>query len=107
MGFLDSIKSIFTGSASDDAAYWVYVRCRRCGEVLRTRLDLRNNLTEQDEGGFIARKTLVGSGLCFERIEVTLFFDPNRHLVDREIARGEFITAEAYEAAQSGSTAAN
>jgi hypothetical protein len=105
MGFLDSIKSIFTGSASDEAAYWIYVRCRRCGEVIKTRLDLHNNLTERDEGGFIARKTLVGSGLCFERIEVTLFFDPNRQLVDREIARGEFITAEAYESAQTESQA--
>lgn len=107
MGFLDSIKSIFTGSTSDDAAYWVYVRCRRCGEVIRTRLDLRNNLTERDEGGFIARKTLVGNELCFERIEVTLFFDQNRQLVDREIARGEFITAEAYQTAQNGSRSAN
>ena len=100
MGFIDSIKSIFTGDDSADGAYWIYVRCRRCGEVIRTRLDLRHNLTEREEGGFIARKTLVGSGLCFERIEVTLIFDQNRQLADREIAGGEFITAEAYKAAQ-------
>ena len=105
MGFLDTLKSMFTGSgASKDEAYWIYVRCRRCGEVIKTRLDLHNNLTPQDEGGYIAHKTLAGSRLCFERIEVTLTFDEQRRLMDREISRGEFITAEEFEAAQGHST---
>ena len=104
MGFLDSLKSMFTGGiASKDEAYWIYVRCRRCGEVIKTRLDLHNNLTPQDEGGYIVHKTLVGNRLCFERIEVTLTFDEQRRLMDREISRGEFITAEEFEAAQNPS----
>jgi hypothetical protein len=45
----------------------------------------------------------VGNRLCFERIEVTLTFDENRHLINREILRGDFITAEEFEAAQNHS----
>lgn len=100
MGFLDSLKSLFAGGGADTEGYWIYVRCRRCGEVIKTRLDLRSSLSAGDEGGYILRKTLMGGQLCFQRIEVTLHFDENRRLVDREIAHGEFITAEEFEAAQ-------
>jgi hypothetical protein len=103
MGYLDSLKSLFTASASgqEQDTHWIYVRCQRCGESIKTRLDLRNNLTPRDEGGYIARKTLVGNQLCFERIEVTLIFDEQRRLVEQEALRGELITAEEFEAASS------
>ena len=104
MGFFDSIKSLFGGSSEgeqSDKVYWIYVRCRRCGEVIKTRLDLLNNLSPNDEGGYTASKTLVGNHLCFERIEVILTFDEKRRLINRDISRGDFITAEEYEAAQS------
>ena len=104
MGFFDSLKSLFGGSSGgeqSDGVYWIYVRCRRCGEVIKTRLDLFNNLSPNDEGGYTASKTLVGNRLCFERIEVTLTFDENRRLINRDISRGDFITAEEFEAAQS------
>ena len=100
MGFFDSLKSVFSGSGQKASEYWIYVRCRRCGEVVKTRLDLLSGLSLSDEGGYVVRKTLVGNQLCFERIEVILTFDGNRQLIDQEIQRGEFITAEAYEAAQ-------
>jgi len=99
MGFLDSLKSLFSGSDGGDSGYYIYVRCRRCGEVIRTRLDLRNDLSLADGGGYVVNKTLMGNQLCFERIEVRLTFDERRQLVDREISRGEFMTAEEYEAA--------
>jgi hypothetical protein len=101
MGFLDTLKSLFSGTADQEQdGYWIYVRCRRCGEALKTRVDLANNLSMRDEGGYMVQKTLVGSQLCFERIEVTLIFDDNRRLVEREALRGDFITAEEYAAAQ-------
>ena len=55
-----------------------------------------------DSGGYVVHKTLIGNQLCFERIEVTLTFDEHRRLIDRQISRGEFITAEDYQAAQPG-----
>lgn len=100
MGFLDSIKSLLGGGEEQDSTgYYVYVRCHRCGEAIKTRIDMRNDLSRLEEGGFIVHKTLVGSQRCFERIEVTITFDENRKLVDREVVRGEFITAEGFEEA--------
>ncbi len=100
MGFLEALKSLFAGGGpADDSAYWLYARCRRCGEVIRSRIDLRNDLSPRDEGGYTVTKTLVGSRLCFQRLEVTLTFDDNRRLVEQEISGGEFATAEDYEVA--------
>lgn len=101
MGFLDSLKSLFSGGGGssdggENGAYWLYVRCRRCGEMIKSRVDLRNDLSLRDEGGYVVSKTLVGSHLCFQRVEVTLTFDEQRQLVDREISGGEFVTGEEY-----------
>ena len=99
MGFLDALKSLFAaGGGRDEAGYWVYVRCRRCGETIRTRINLRNDLSPNDEEEYTVTKTLVGDRRCFERIEVTLTFDENRHMLEREILRGDFITAKEFEA---------
>ena len=100
MGFLDSIKTMFAAEPEQND-YWVYARCKRCKEVIKTRIDLRNDLSQADDGGYIVNKTLVGNQLCFERITVALHFSRNRQLVDQQIERGEFITAETYEAASS------
>ena len=97
MGFLDSFKSLFSGGEGQDkTGYYVYVRCDRCGEAIKTRIDMRNDLSHLEEGGFVVNKTLVGSQRCFERIEVKLTFDGNRKLIEREIKRGEFITPEEF-----------
>jgi hypothetical protein len=102
MGFLDSMKSLLSGGEGQDrTGYYVYVRCRRCGEAIKTRIDMRNDLSHREEGGFMVHKTLVGSQRCFERVEVSLTFDENRKLIDQEITRGDFITREEFEAAGS------
>ena len=102
MGFVDALKSLFIPEARDNDGYWVYVRCHRCGETIKTRIDLRNSLSARDEGGYVVNKTLMGSqNNCFQRIEVSLVFDDNRNLIDQTISFGEFITAEAYAADQS------
>ncbi len=102
MGFFDSLKSVFGSSGeAQDEGYWIYVRCRRCGEAIKTRLHLQNELSQNDDGGYTITKTLVGKRHCFERIEVTLTFDEHRRLISRDIAHGDFITAEEYEASQS------
>jgi len=108
VGFLDSLKGLFGGAGTaSSGGYYIYVRCNRCGEALQTRVNLQNDLSESDAGGYMVNKTLVGSGRCFERIEVHLEFNPARQLVSREISGGEFITAQEYDQywAQSGSPA--
>jgi hypothetical protein len=87
--------------ARDTYGHWLYVQCDRCGEKIRTRVDLRNDLsvrygkTDRDTTRF-CRKTVVGSGRCFQEIEVELTFDAHRQLIDRHIQGGNFISEEEY-----------
>lgn len=97
MGFFQKLSRLFfPPSASKDYSYWVTVKCKRCGEQIRARVDLRNDLSTEygADGGILSyycRKVLVGEKLCFQQIEVELTFDSNRQLVSREIKGGEFV----------------
>ncbi len=101
MGFLKRMASLLpTGEAEADVL-WVYVRCDRCGEKIKSRIDLRHDLTPRyAEGTYFLRKVLIGSGRCFQPIEVRMTFDAHRHVISREITGGQFITREEYEANQ-------
>ncbi len=106
MSFLDRIFKALGGSASGSAggapSYWVYAQCQRCGEPLKARIDLRNDLSLADESeGYVVRKGLVGSGgrRCFQAVEVTLQFDAARQqVVASEVTGGRLISAEEYQA---------
>ncbi len=108
MDLLKKIKSLFKQSASspkDNRAYWVFVRCQACGELLRARVDLHNDLSAQfSENGtmqsYFCRKVLVGGKRCYRPIDVELTFDPDRNLIDRQIRGGVFVTEEDFYAAQ-------
>ncbi len=114
MGFLDSLRKAFGGQASsgsgggrsrfggdDPNTYWIYAQCRRCGEPLKARVNLMNELSEAEEGeGWIVRKGLVGSGVnrCFQVVEVTLKFDSRKQtILESEIVGGRLLTAQEYE----------
>ena len=100
MGLLDRLGSLFGSSGKRGGdAYWVAVKCKRCGEIIRSRVDLRNDLSVQygeggAEGTYFCRKTLMGEARCFNRVEVELTFDRDRHLINREITGGEFVDEE-------------
>ena len=88
MGFLKRLTSWFSVSAPADnkREYWINVRCRRCGETVRARVDLWNELSWTDLGtesssAYTCRKVLMGDGTCFQQIEVLLYFDSNRKLI--------------------------
>jgi hypothetical protein len=90
MGFL---KKLFggVGTSSSSDFYTFNVRCSRCGEVIEGRVNLANDLSMNDEGGYLVRKVLMGSGRCFQQIEVTLRYDSARQLQDKEISGGKFV----------------
>ena len=112
MGFLDSLKKALGGgkpagsgsggggsSAGDSWAYWVHAQCRRCGEPLRVRIDLRNEPSEEDDGTWVVRKGLTGSGkyYCFQTVEVMLHFDrAKKTVLDSDAVGGKLIAAEEY-----------
>ncbi|MCJ7530162.1 MAG: hypothetical protein MUO64_03930 [Anaerolineales bacterium] len=84
-----------------ETALWLFVKCNRCGEVLRTRIDLRNDLSqadveEEEDQTYICRKILVGSRHCFQRIEIECRYDQQHRLLDRKIQGGKFITEQDY-----------
>ncbi len=77
-----------------DDMYEIAVRCRRCGEMLTTRINLLNDLSVDDDGeSYRVRKVITGSGRnrCFERVEVLLTFDQRRQLLSREAVGGDFV----------------
>lgn len=102
MGFWDSLRKSLSGGGqpAQPGGYVVYVRCRRCGEVVRARINLSNDLSEDDEGNYAVHKTLVGgTRRCYARLEMSLVFDAKRQLLSREVSGGEFVTEAEFAAA--------
>ena len=103
------------GSAqtSDDAgrnAFWLYVRCNACGELIRLRVSREHDLSAEFDGdsdapsSYHMTKEIVGQK-CFRRIHVEMTFDGNKRPTDQQIMGGTFTTREEYEAAQPAETA--
>jgi hypothetical protein len=101
MGILKKISDYFSSTGTtDEAGYWVYVRCNKCQEPLKTRINLHHDLSVNydDPRGqtFFSRKTIVGSQGCFERIKIELTFNNKRKLISKEISGGTFIDRDDY-----------
>ena len=93
-------KNLFK-SPNSDRDYWVYVRCDKCGEVIKARIDLFNHLSIQyGEGNqpstYFCRKVVIGGKRCYQQIEVLMTFDMNRKLLDQQITGGKFVTKDEY-----------
>lgn len=96
MGLFKKISRLFSSpTRGDPSGYWIAARCKRCGEVIRTRVNLSNDLSIHEEDGgkiiYFCHKTLMGDTGCFQRVEVELTFDSQRKLLDRQVSGGEFI----------------
>ncbi|MDF1500846.1 MAG: hypothetical protein P1P76_10285 [Anaerolineales bacterium] len=95
---LDFLRSVlFTKPAQKRGKIPIYVRCDRCGEVLTTAVNLQHDLSVEygdnpREDTYIARKTLIGSNLCFQRVDVELHFDAQKRVVADEVTGGTLIT---------------
>lgn len=93
MGFL---KNLFKGaSAKPEKRYYTFkVKCNRCGEVIEGHVDLDNDLSIEFEGnssGYFGRKVVMGSGLCFQQIEVEMKFTSARTLIEQEAKGGSLV----------------
>ena len=102
MSLFDRLSEYFRSSNNiDEDGYMVYVRCNRCKEPLRVRVNLRHDLSinydAPKDQSYFCRKTLVGRSGCFERIEIELTFNEKKKLVTREISGGTNINKEEFE----------
>lgn len=93
---MNFLQKLFGGSpAKPEKRYYTFsTKCLRCGEAITGRVDLDNDLSiEYEEGGdvFYGRKVLMGSGICFQRVEVELKFSSTHELIEKQITGGEFI----------------
>ena len=91
-------------SPTGPVAFWIHVRCGRCSEAIRVRVDRRYDLVSElrDPGepgpAYTVHKDIVGAR-CFQRIAVDLAFDTRLEVVERRITGGEWLTEAEYAAA--------
>lgn len=92
---MDFFKKLFSGSAKPSSSLFTFtVKCNRCGEAIEGHVNLSNDLSaeyEDDREVFFVRKVLMGSGHCFQQIEVEMKFDANKQLIEKEILGGKFV----------------
>lgn len=102
MGFL---RRLFGGAKQEtDPGLYYYIRLHNLpnkpstdDEVVEVRITPNNDLSQDDDGKWFVRKTVVGKRK-FKRGELVLHFDTRRQLQDYEITGGELVNAEDYEA---------
>ena len=95
MGLKKKLSSLFASSPKDHS-FWISVKCDRCGEIIRTRVDLNNDLSAEyaegeGETAYYSRKVLIGKEGCYIPIEVELKFDAHRNLVEKRVKGGKFM----------------
>ena len=89
---MNFLKKLFAPRQPYTKSYYTFiVKCKRCGETINGRIDLDNDLSVEYESGgdiYYVRKVLMGSGHCYQKIEVGLKFNADRKLLDRRIETG-------------------
>jgi hypothetical protein len=100
MSFLKKISDFFSSSSiGSDPSYWLYVQCNHCGEKIKVRVNLYNDLSirygeKEEKDTYFCRKVIMGAERCYRPIEVEMTFDRNKKLLDRQITGGIFISKD-------------
>jgi hypothetical protein len=94
------LRKLFGGggrSSADRDGMYIFIRPKMCKEVVRVRVNLLNDLSALDEGGYFVRK-MVSATRCPFQAEVELTFDKSRNLIQSAVTNGEWLEASDYEA---------
>jgi hypothetical protein len=98
MNILKKLSKILSSPPpKTDRAMYLYVQCNKCGEKLRARVDVWNELTPEFDGksdnpaSYHSRKVLIGEKNCYQPIELKLKFDKNHKLIEKQIYGGKYI----------------
>jgi hypothetical protein len=116
VGLLDSLKSMLglggAAGAVADRGLYRYVRCNRCQDVVRVRINMANDVSElsdepdEDGGSFTpanpAARYAVTKGVvdskCFRPMRLTIYFDGRRNELESSVEGGEVVDQAAWEA---------
>lgn len=92
-----STSSGLTGRvAGDPKGIYFFVQPDNCDEVVRLRVNQENDLSLNDEeNGYWVHKVVRGSK-CFNGVEVDLFFDMQKRLIDSSLKGGKLVDESAY-----------
>jgi hypothetical protein len=103
MNILKKFSNIFSSPPpKTDRTMYLYVQCNKCGEKLRARVDVWNELTPEFDGksdnpaSYHSRKVLIGEKNCYQPIELRLKFDKNHKLMEKTIVGGKYIDQTDY-----------
>ena len=116
MGLVDALKSLLglgggSGGSVDRGLYW-YVRCNRCQDVVRVRINMANEVSEisdePEEDADVVRpanpaaRYAVTKGVvdskCFRPMRLTILFDGRRRELESTVDGGEIVDEAAWEA---------
>lgn len=89
-------RGLTTGSTPAERFQPYYIRPKRCPEVVMVRVDLFNDLSATDEGGFFVRKGARGERCPFAA-ELHIVYDKNRQPVDITVENGEQVSEAEYQ----------
>ncbi len=105
MSFFNKLrKALLSPPSNEERAIFLYVQCLKCGEKLRARVDVWNELTPEyngksdDAASYFCRKVLVGEKQCYQPIELRLKFNRNHKLIEKTIMGGKFIDPDEFSA---------
>lgn len=79
-----------TGGRADSMD--IFVKCDRCGELIKTHIIMGNELiaTYSEEGpAYTLRKELIGSK-CPNRVQIYMEFDGAKRIISQDITGGTF-----------------
>lgn len=100
------LKRLFGGGGNRnmEKADYFYVRVYRApnrpgdnDEIVSIRVDLTNDLSQDDGGGYFSRKVIVGPK-TFKQAELLLYYDIGRKLRETEVTNGELVERADYDA---------
>ncbi len=99
---MNFLKNIFggggrSGNIDDQRGLYLYVRPKRCDQIVEVRIDLWNDLSEREGGGYLVRKVAQATRCPFAA-ELHLTFTEKRIVIDKGIENGEFVDETTYQA---------
>jgi hypothetical protein len=99
MGFIDKIKSIFSGG-SQSKLIDVYIEDDKCGNrmklLFRKSYDIQKVYEDNREAAYEIKKMVVCDN-CYNKIELHLEFDKRYNITNQEIKDGKIISKEKFE----------